>query len=184
MQKLKKNGGGGTQNRISENCKTITKDIFWVGQIRCYGKNLNELFDQPNNICSIFCSTRRRRKKRAEEIFEVIMAENFPKLVTETRTQIQEAQRTPSRMNTKKFSPSHVLFKLQKIKNQEKISKEDREQDNLTYRETRIRITSTWASLVTQWLRICLPMQGTRVRALVWEDPTCCRATGPVSHNC
>ena len=40
-----------------------------------------------------------------------------------------------------------------------------------------------WASLVAQWLRICLPMQGTRVRALVWEDPTCCGATRPVSHN-
>ena len=39
------------------------------------------------------------------------------------------------------------------------------------------------ASLVAQWLRICLPMQGTRVRALVWEDPTCRRAAGPVSHN-
>ena len=35
------------------------------------------------------------------------------------------------------------------------------------------------ASLVAQWLRICLPMQGTRVRALVWEDPTCCGAAGP-----
>ena len=39
------------------------------------------------------------------------------------------------------------------------------------------------ASLVAQWLRICLPMQGTRVRALVWEDPTYRGATGPVSHN-
>ena len=39
------------------------------------------------------------------------------------------------------------------------------------------------ASLVVQWLRICLLMQGTRVRALVWEDPTCHGATGPVSHN-
>ena len=39
------------------------------------------------------------------------------------------------------------------------------------------------ASLVAQWLRICLPMQGTRVRALVWEDPTCRGATEPVSHN-
>ena len=38
-------------------------------------------------------------------------------------------------------------------------------------------------SLVAQWLRICLPMQGTRVRALVREDPTCCGATKPVSHN-
>ena len=40
-----------------------------------------------------------------------------------------------------------------------------------------------WASLVAQWLRICLPMQGTRVQALVWEDPTCRGATRPVSHN-
>ena len=39
------------------------------------------------------------------------------------------------------------------------------------------------ASLVAQWLRIRLPMQGTRVRALVWEDPTCRGAARPVSHN-
>ena len=34
-----------------------------------------------------------------------------------------------------------------------------------------------WSSLVVQWLRIHLLMQGTRVWALVQEDPTCCRAT-------
>ena len=39
------------------------------------------------------------------------------------------------------------------------------------------------ASLVVQWLRIRLPMQGTWVRALVWEDPTCRGATKPVRHN-
>ena len=39
------------------------------------------------------------------------------------------------------------------------------------------------ASLVARWLRICLPMQGTRVGALVREDPTCRRATKPVRHN-
>ena len=43
--------------------------------------------------------------------------------------------------------------------------------------------TQKGASLVAQWLRICLPIQGTRVRALVWEDPTCRGATSPVSHN-
>ena len=39
------------------------------------------------------------------------------------------------------------------------------------------------ASLVAQWLRIHLPMQGTRVRALVPEDPTCRGATKPMGHN-
>ena len=32
---------------------------------------------------------------------------------------------------------------------------------------------------MAQWLRIRPPMQETRVRALVWEDPTCRRATKP-----
>ena len=39
------------------------------------------------------------------------------------------------------------------------------------------------ASLVAQWLGIRLPMQRTRVRAPVREDPTCRGATRPVSLN-
>ena len=42
---------------------------------------------------------------------------------------------------------------------------------------------SLGASLVAQWLGVRLPIQGTRVRALVQEDPTCRGATRPVSHN-
>ena len=38
-------------------------------------------------------------------------------------------------------------------------------------------------SLVTEQIRIHLPVQGTRVRALVREDPTCRGATRPVRHN-
>ena len=41
----------------------------------------------------------------------------------------------------------------------------------------------TGASLVAQLLKIRLPMQGTQVRALVREDPTCHGATKPVRHN-
>ena len=39
------------------------------------------------------------------------------------------------------------------------------------------------ASLVVQWLRIHLPMQGTQVRALVREDPTCRGTTKPMHPN-
>ena len=46
-----------------------------------------------------------------------------------------------------------------------------------------IKCQECGASLVAQWLRIRLPVQGTRVRALVWEDPTCRGATKPVRHN-
>ena len=64
--------------------------------------------------------------------------------------------------------------KSQNIKQKQYCNKFNKDFKNGTYR----------ASLVAQWLRICLLMQGTRVRALVWEDPTCHGAAGPVSHNC
>ena len=34
-----------------------------------------------------------------------------------------------------------------------------------------------------RWLRLCLSMQGTQMRSLVWEDPTCLRATKPARHS-
>ena len=40
-----------------------------------------------------------------------------------------------------------------------------------------------WTSLMAQCLRIRLSMQGTQVRALVQEDPTCHGAAKPVRHN-
>ena len=41
-----------------------------------------------------------------------------------------------------------------------------------------IKCPSTRTSLVVQWLRICLPMQGTS------KDPTCYGATGSMHQNC
>ena len=46
-----------------------------------------------------------------------------------------------------------------------------------------VRSQGRGASLVAQWLRIRLPVQGTWVRALAREDPTCCGATKPVRHK-
>ena len=47
-----------------------------------------------------------------------------------------------------------------------------------------LNIKTYGASLVSQGLRIHLPMQRTRVQSLVREDPTCRGATKPVRHNC
>ena len=58
--------------------------------------------------------------------------------------------------------------------------------ENLPVPENKEMLKGWWGygtSLVAQWLRICLPMQGTRVQALVREDPTCRGATKPVRHN-
>ena len=77
-----------------------------------------------------------------------------------------------------KFLEMHNLPRL----NQEETENMNRPITS-TEIETVIKNLPTGASPVAQWLRICLLMQGTRVRALVWEDPTCHGAPGPVSHN-
>lgn len=61
------------------------------------------------------------------------MTENFPKLMSDTKPQIQkpqEAQRMPSRINAKRTTAKHLIFKLQKIKDKEKISKGARGEKN------------------------------------------------------
>ena len=47
-----------------------------------------------------------------------------------------------------------------------------------------LKNTTNRTSLVVQWIKIYLPMQGTQVRFLVGDDSTCCRATKPVGHDC
>jgi len=46
-----------------------------------------------------------------------------------------------------------------------------------------VKNKTTKTSLVVQWLKILLPMQGTWVQSPVWEDSTCCRASKSVCHN-
>ena len=38
------------------------------------------------------------------------------------------------------------------------------------------------ASLMAKWQGICRPVRETKIQPLIWEDPTCCGATRPVSH--
>ena len=52
-----------------------------------------------------------------------ILTENFPKSMSDTKPQIQEAQRTPSMINAGKTTPGHVGFNLEKIKDKEKNPK-------------------------------------------------------------
>ena len=60
-------------------------------------------------------------KEWTEEIFEDIMAKNFPKLKTDTKVQIQESQRIPKTTNIERKTkqnptPTHIIFKLLKTK--------------------------------------------------------------------
>ena len=46
-----------------------------------------------------------------------------------------------------------------------------------------VQIPPLRTSLLVQWTSILLPMQGAWIWSLVWENPTCQRATNPLCHN-
>ena len=62
----------------------------------------------------------KEREKGAEEIFEEIRTENFPKLMTNNKPQIQLSQRTASRINTKISMLGQVIETAENQKQREK----------------------------------------------------------------
>ena len=57
-------------------------------------------------------------------------------------SQVQEAQRVPYRINRRKNTPSHILIKLTKTKDKERISKAAREKQQVTYKGNPICLTA------------------------------------------
>ena len=60
------------------------------------------------------------------------MKENFPNLVKEIDIQIQEAQRVPNKMDAKRPTPRHIIIKMPKVKDKERILKAAREKKSFT----------------------------------------------------
>ena len=62
------------------------------------------------------------------------MKENFPSLAKEIDFQeVQEAQRVPKKLDPGKHTPRHIIIKLLKIKDKERILKAARGKDRVTY---------------------------------------------------
>ena len=70
---------------------------------------------------------RREREKGTEKIFQEIIAKNFPNMGKESLTQIQEVQHVPYKINPGRNTLRHILIKLTKIKDKEKVLKVARE---------------------------------------------------------
>lgn len=61
----------------------------------------------------------KRKMKWIEDLFNKIIAENFPSLARELDIQISEAQGSPNRYNSKRSSPWHIIIRLSKVKDRE-----------------------------------------------------------------
>ena len=109
--------------------------------------SIRELWDniKCTNIRIIGVPEGDKREKGTENLFEEIMAENFPNLAQETDIQVQEAQRVPNKMNPKRPTPRHIIIMLLKVKDKERILKAAREK-LVTYKGIPIRLSADFST--------------------------------------
>ena len=79
-----------------------------------------------NNIC-IRGIPKGEEEEGIENLFEKVMMENFPKLMREKVTQMQETQRIPSKKKPKRPTARHIIIKLAKFQDKERFLKAARE---------------------------------------------------------
>ena len=73
------------------------------------------------------------------------MKENVPNLVKQLDIQVQEAYRVPNKIDTKTTTPKHIILKMPKVKEKERILKAAREKQFITYREVPIRLSADFS---------------------------------------
>ena len=140
-------------------------------------RNKNSLRDLWNNIeyTNIHIITvpeGEERDRGPEKIFEEIIAENLPNMEKEIINQVQEAKRVPGKINPRRNTPRHMVIKLTKIKNKDKILKETREKLQITYKGIPIRLSADFSTETLQarreWHDIFKVMKGNNLQPRIF----------------
>jgi hypothetical protein len=84
--------------------------------------------------------------KGPANIFNKIIEENFPNPKKDMPMNIQEAYRTPNRLDQKRNSSRHIIIRTTNALNKDRILKAVREKAQVTYKGRSIRITPEFSS--------------------------------------
>ena len=78
--------------------------------------------------------------------------------------QVQEVQKVPYRINPRTNTPRHIVIKLAKLKDKEKLLKAAKEKRQITYKGTPVRLTADFSAETLQarreWHDIFKVMKG------------------------
>ena len=91
--------------------------------------------------------------------------ENFPNLAKELHFhEVQEAQRVPKILDPRRNIPRHIIIKLPKIKDKQRILKAAREKETVTYKGVAIRLSADFSKETLQarkgWNEVFQVMKG------------------------
>ena len=97
----------------------------WLKKIQSQECRLREITDslKRSNIRIIGIPKGVEKNRGLEEIFEQIVAVNFPNLERETKIRVQEAERTPPKLNHDKPTPCHVIVQFANIRSKDTVLK-------------------------------------------------------------
>ena len=95
-----------------------------------------------NNIHIIGIPEGEEEEQGIENLFEKVMIENFHNVMREKVTQIQESQRSPIKRNAKRRTARHIIIKMAKFQDKERILKAAREKQEITYKRVPIRLAT------------------------------------------
>ena len=137
---------------------TRKKKVFRIEQQERKKNLKNE--DKLRNLWNIFKCTNisiigvpEIEEEEIGNLFEKIMKENFPNMDKEIDMQVQEAQRTLNKMNPKRIAPKHMIIKMPKIKDKDRILKAAREKQIVTYKGVPIRLAADFSKETLQTRR-------------------------------
>ena len=113
---------------------------------------------------------REEEDQEIENLFEQIMKKNFPNLGKEIVFQeVQEAQRGPKKLDPRRNTPRHIIVKLPKIKDKERILKAARGKETVIYKGVPIRLSADFSKETWQarrgWKEVFEVMKGKDLQA-------------------
>ena len=106
------------ENKVEKNTQKEQKK---EKRLRKNEEGVREMQDNMkcNNIGIIGIQEGEEEEQGIENLFEKVMMENFPNLMREKVTQIQETQRIPSKRSPKRPTASHIINKTAKFQGKE-----------------------------------------------------------------
>ena len=132
------------ENKVEKNTQEEQEE---EKELRKNEELLRELQDNVkcNNIHIIGIPEGEEDDQGIENLFETITMEIFPNFMREKVTQIQETQRVSTKRNPKRPISRHIITRMAKFKDKERILKVAREKQEVTYKGAWITLAADFS---------------------------------------
>ena len=107
---------------------------------------------------------RQEQEQEIENLFVKAMKGHFSNLAKDTGMQVQEAQRVPKKLDSRRNTPRHIIITLAKMKDKERILKAARGKETVTYKGLPIKLSADFSNETLQarkgWKEVFEIMKG------------------------